>query len=102
MKTAFEWDENKNRINIEKHGINFEDAVHVFNGPFLERVDDRFNYGETRYILLGKLRDNIVVVIYTKRNDMIRLISIRQANRHERKSYQIYVQDRLETFRSDG
>lgn len=43
MKTTFEWDENKNQINIKKHGINFEDAVHVFSGPFLERVDERFD-----------------------------------------------------------
>ena len=77
MKTTFEWDENKNQINIKKHGINFEDAVHVFSGPFLERVDERFDQGETRYILLGELRDNIVVVVYTKRNDKIRLISMK-------------------------
>lgn len=101
MKITFEWDENKNQINIEKHGISFEDAIHVFNGPFLERVDNRFDYGETRYILLGRMRDNIVVVIYTKRNDKTRLISIRQANKHERKTYQIYIQDRLGAFGSD-
>ncbi len=102
MAIKFEWDDNKNQVNIEKHGISFDDAVSVFDNPFFERIDDRIDYGEIRHILLGRLDNNTVVVVYTKRNRSIRLISARQANKNERETYQTFIQNRLDPFESDG
>jgi len=44
----FVWDQRKNRANLARHGIAFEDAIRIFEGPTLEKVDDRFDYGESR------------------------------------------------------
>ena len=85
---AFEWDEEKNRLNTEKHGVDFDLAKRIFNGPALSRVDDRLNYGEVRTIGIGVV-DNLAVltVVYTERSNSIRLISARAASRRERKIY---------------
>lgn len=83
----FEWDENKNDQNLSKHAIDFADAHLIFEKPLLTRVDDRFDYGEKRWIGLGKLDTVIVVVVFTKRRDRIRIISIRKANKQERSIY---------------
>lgn len=85
----FEWDEEKNRTNIEKHGISFEQACRIFEGVTLTAIDDRFEYGEVREISLGMV-DGIVVlsVVHTDRNGNTRIISARQANRKERKQYE--------------
>ena len=83
----FEWDKNKNEKNIEKHGIDFHDAEEVFNNPMLVKEDKRRDYGEKRYIALGLLRKFVVVVVYTIRVAVIRIISIRKANKKERNTY---------------
>ena len=84
----FDWDPAKNDANLNKHGINFDEARHIFEGPILTRVDDREDYGENRHISLGALSpDAVLVVIHTERGDKIRLISARNANRRERKVY---------------
>ena len=49
----FEWDESKNLINIEKHGIDFDDAKRMFDGPMIVNIDDRHDYQETRLIGFG-------------------------------------------------
>jgi len=85
--SSFEWDEEKNEINISKHGIDFNDAHQIFKYPILARVDDRRDYKETRWIGLGILGSVEVVVVYTKRGNIIRLISIRKANKQERRVY---------------
>ena len=51
----FVWDDDKNKTNLQKHGLSFEDAHHVFSGPCVTFVDDRFDYGELRFITLGVL-----------------------------------------------
>ena len=51
----FEWDPGKNAVNVGKHGVDFEDACRIFEGPVLERVDDRRDYGETRVAALGEV-----------------------------------------------
>ncbi len=48
----FEWDETKNRLNIHKHGISFEQAVKIFDGYTVDRIDDRFGYDEVRVFSL--------------------------------------------------
>ena len=92
---AFEWDEAKNRTNIAKHGIGFETAKRIFEGPVLTWVDDRNAFGEIRMRSIGAV-DGIAVlaVIHTKRSGNIRIISARPADRVERKNYDQALQKR--------
>ena len=84
----YSWDEDKNRRNIERHGIAFEDAKQIFDGATLERVDDRFDYGETRVYSIGLVNGLEITVIYTDRdNDERRIISAWRAEPHERRAY---------------
>ena len=83
----FEWDEAKNAANIAKHGIDFEDAIRIFDGPVLENADTRRDYGEHRTISFSLLDDREVVVVYTMRRGCRRIISARKAHRSERKAY---------------
>ena len=84
----FEWDSAKDEANLKTHGISFDEARHIFDGPTLTRLDDRQDYGENRDISLGALSpDAVLVVVHTARGDKIRLISARKANRRERTVY---------------
>lgn len=84
----FDWDPEKNRTNLAKHGISFDEAIHIFDGPVLTRPDDREDYGENRDISLGALwPDGVLVVVHIERGETIRLISARKANRRERNAY---------------
>ena len=84
----FEWDDAKAAANLEKHGIAFEEAARIFNGPVLTRIDDREEYGERREISLGRLAQEVIlVVVHTDRNGVTRIISARLASRAERKLY---------------
>lgn len=84
----FEWDENKNEINLRKHKIDFSDVPIVFKGPMLIDYDDRQDYGEERWIGMGLMNDILVIVIFTERGeDTIRIISARKANQKECKRY---------------
>ena len=85
-----EWDENKRRANIYKHGIDFVDAATIFEGKIVVIPDDRFDYGETRTIAFGLLKGQVVkviVVAYTERGEKIRIISARKALKHEETFY---------------
>ncbi len=84
---TLEWDSKKNQINIEKHSIDFDDAYKIFENPIITKIDDRIDYREKRWIGIGKLEQVIVVLVYTKRDNNIRIISIRKANKIERKIY---------------
>jgi len=84
---TFVWDENKNISNIRKHGIDFKDSPKIFSNPMITKVDDRKDYKEKRWISLGSLDNIIVILVYTKRSKNIRIISIRKANKSERKIY---------------
>lgn len=90
----FEWDAAKRRTNIRKHGIDFVGATAVFDGYTVTIEDDRFTYGEARYVTFGVLDGRVVAVAHTERGDAIRLISIRKATRNEAKSYFAQVQGR--------
>jgi hypothetical protein len=84
----FEWDENKNKSNKEKHGIDFNDAMEVFNDENSKVGSDlRKDYGEDRWKIIGKIYGVIISVIYTKRNSVIRIISARKASIYERNEY---------------
>jgi uncharacterized DUF497 family protein len=84
----FEWDEAKNRENIRKHGLDFADAWEIFDAPMLTNLDAREDYSEARWIGLGFLKNFIVVVTYTESEDVIRLISLRKALKHERTRFE--------------
>jgi uncharacterized DUF497 family protein len=92
----FEWDEEKNQANIQKHGLDFADAWEIFTAPMLTALDDREDYGEDRWIGLGMLRSRPVVVVFTERGeDVIRIISLRKALKHERLRYEQTLRDQL-------
>lgn len=84
---GYEWDPGKNRDNITKHGIDFADAIRIFDGLTREKVDDRLDYGEVRTIALGIMDGREVVVVYAERGENRRIISARKATRGERKAY---------------
>lgn len=84
----FEWDEEKARANLRKHGVSFECAVKGFKDPLgVEWADEREAYGELRTILLAMADGVIFVVAFAERNDRIRIISVRRATRHEQDHY---------------
>ncbi|HEY1502760.1 MAG TPA: BrnT family toxin [Stellaceae bacterium] len=60
-----EFDPQKNRANLEKHGIDLPTAAHIWNDVVLEREDDRRDYGETRIAALGAVEERVLVVVYT-------------------------------------
>ncbi len=94
---VFEWDEKKSQQNLSKHGLSFHDAETVFTGPCMTFADERFDYGEERFVTLGKLAGRLVVIAHTQRDEKTRIISMRKANSHERKHYE----EQLETPRRD-
>jgi uncharacterized DUF497 family protein len=86
----FEWDEAKEQINIEKHGIDFSTAALVFGDENrIEFFDERHSTEEDRYITIGSINGmlTVIMVVYTDREDTIRIISARKANEAERKVY---------------
>ncbi|MBN2701117.1 MAG: BrnT family toxin [Methylothermaceae bacterium] len=84
----FEWDESKRKTNFRKHGIDFADAVAVFYDPMAISIEDT-DHSEERFLTLGMDAFNrILVVTYTYREDVIRIISARKAEPLERKQYE--------------
>ncbi|OFX42154.1 MAG: hypothetical protein A2046_10855 [Bacteroidetes bacterium GWA2_30_7] len=84
----FEWGENKNFTNIQKHKIDFNDVIEIFNDENRKISPDfRNDYGEDRWITIGKVGDLIIVAVYTIRNQNFRIISARYAKKGERKLY---------------
>ena len=93
----FEWDTAKNELNRQKHGFDFADAAACFHSPLLVGEDTRYDYGEQRSVGLGCIQDVVVNIVFTRRGDRIRVISLRRANHRER---QLYFQF-LQTAQSD-
>ena len=83
----FEWDEAKRKSNIEKHGIDFVDASVLFENVTLTIEDDRFDYGEERFVTFGILEGRVLAVVHTEDEDSIRIISMRKATKNEEKEY---------------
>ena len=82
-----EWDEAKRLQNIRKHGFDFVGIGAVFDGTTVEIDDDRFDYGEARFVTVGLLEGRVVVVVHTARDGTVRIISVRKATRSEEQSY---------------
>jgi uncharacterized protein len=83
----FEWDESKQTSNLRKHGINFSDVPTVFDGLIVTVEDDRFDYGEERFVTFGLLQGQVVAIVHTESEDYIRIISARKATKYERENY---------------
>jgi hypothetical protein len=77
------WDEAKRGSNLRKHGFDFADAPEVFSSFTYTIEDDRFAYGERRFVTLGLLKDTIVTIAHTETEEEIRIISMRKATRYE-------------------
>jgi uncharacterized protein len=84
----FEWDEDKAAANLTKHGVSFLTAAEMFANEMIEKNDDREDYGEVRFIALGRVDFDVYRVVYTWRSEMlVRIISAQKASRHERELY---------------
>ncbi|MBC7826043.1 MAG: BrnT family toxin [Candidatus Parcubacteria bacterium] len=83
----FEWDEEKRLANFHKHGIDFVDVYAVFDGDTVTVEDDRYRYGEQRFVTFGLLQGRVVAVVHTERGKMTRVISARKATNYEQRTY---------------
>ncbi len=88
----FEWDENKNEINKKKHGLSFETAQEVFYDEFAVVFDDPdHSVGEERFLIIGMTESSKICIVshcYRNSDNIIRLISAREATKKEKKIYQ--------------
>ena len=89
---AFEWDERKRQANLVKHGVDFRRVTGLFDGPMIEDVDGRKDYGETRINCLGEIEGRVYAVTYTWRGANRRIISARKANAREQEIYYARVE----------
>jgi hypothetical protein len=88
QELEFEWDEAKAIINLEKHRVSFLNASAIFLNARLERIDDRQEYGEVRWIALGRVDGEIYRVVFTWRGEsLVRIISAQKASKDERGIY---------------
>jgi len=94
---GFEWDPEKNASNLRKHGLSFEEAASIFQGPVLTGPDDGGSeFGEIREKSFGLLGGLVVIcVIHTDRKGLIRIISARKATSSERKYFDAYLKKAL-------
>jgi uncharacterized DUF497 family protein len=83
----FEWDEEKRKRTLEKHRIDFVEALEVFDHVFVDHLDVRYDYGEERWQAFGWMKGRLIKLIYTERGDLIRIISARKATPHEEAKY---------------
>ncbi len=86
----YEWDNNKAVANLAKHGVSFEEAKTVFDDPlYVDFYDPDHSYNEHRFILLGEsTQGRLLFVSYMERNDVMQIISAREAMQSERKAYE--------------
>jgi uncharacterized protein len=89
----FAWDEEKRIANLKDHGLDFVDAEKVFSGLTFTVEDQRFDYGERRFITLGVLDTVPVSIAHTEFEEEIRVISFRKAKRREAATLFAQVQD---------
>ena len=83
--TSFEWDDEKRELNLAKHGIDFDGAIEVFYGPIILRRSDRNN--EERWTALGYSDNRLIVVVFARRTEVVRIISARRARTNEEREY---------------
>ena len=83
----FEWDSAKDQTNRKKHGIDFRTAAKIFLDPYVIEFDDLDAAGGLRFNAIGLVEGRMLFVAYTIRGDVIRIISARGAEPHEKKKY---------------
>jgi len=92
----FEWDENKRRVNIVKHKVDFADVAEMFQGPMMVRSDLTNDYGEDRQIGYGVIKNRVMVLVFTEpKPDIIRVISLRKASKYEQEKFEKALRNRL-------
>ena len=86
----FDWDKNKAERNLSKHEVSFEEAKTVFDDPlYVDFYDPEHSEDEDRYLLVGQSnRGRFLIVSYTERGNLIRLISAREVTKTERETYE--------------
>jgi hypothetical protein len=86
----FEWNKDKAKVNLSKHGVSFDEAKAVFDDPlYVDFYDPDHSEDEERYIIVGQSqRQRLLIVSYTERKGKIRLISAREATRIEKNAYE--------------
>jgi len=89
MKPRFEWDDEKARTNLKKHGVDFEEASTIFDDPlFITFLDEEHLTNEERHITIGlSSKQQLLMVAHTERKNSIRIISARKATKNEEKFY---------------
>ena len=88
----YEWDEAKRIFKLAKHGVDFAAAVGFEWETAVERLDARRDYGESRWWAMGMIGDCLHFLVFARREDRIRVISLRRGNRNERISYETEVE----------
>ena len=84
----YSYDKNKKALNLAKHGFDFDDAKRVIeSNKTVTYEDDRFDYGEQRFITIGLLQDVLVAIVTRETENEIRIISMRKAEKHEKTKY---------------
>ncbi len=89
----FEWGENKRLVNLQKHGTDFADVWRIFDYDVATDFDNRFDYDEIRYLTLGLLRGEVIVVAHTESDNIFRIISARKAEKYEQEIYFNAIRD---------
>jgi hypothetical protein len=89
----FTWSEAKRKTNLKNHGLDFRDASRVFEGLTFTFEDDRFDYGEHRFVTLGLLNGTPVSIVHTETTDHIHIISFRKATKNEQVIFFENLQD---------
>lgn len=87
LRMDFEWDDAKELANRRKHGVDFRTAARIFLDPYVIEFDDRDAAGELRFNAIGLVDGRMLFVTYTTRGDVVRIISARGAEPHEKRKY---------------
>jgi uncharacterized protein len=85
-----EYDPDKEERNRLRHGLGFGGAEAIFEGFRIDDEDDREDYGEIRFVTLGRIGRQVVVCVWTPRGEKARIISLRKAEKDEREIYNLY------------
>ena len=85
------WDERKRQANLRRHGLDFGGCEAVFDHVVVTAEDPRSAYGEKRINLLGWWSGRVIHMTYTERGEVLRVISLREATRHEARIYFQFV-----------
>jgi uncharacterized DUF497 family protein len=94
LSANFEWDDDENLINQQKHGVSFEEARGLFESrvDYLEIFDSEHSDSEDRFIAIGPIKCGLIVVVYTEREeDVTRIIGARLVNKNEQSLYRSHM-----------